>query len=356
MSESDVPASILSSSPEFVSETVFKRDVFSETHSGHLRGRDNERVIRRIVTASPIWTRPLAWVLARREIRALKAVRGITGTPTLIATDRDGLLRDWLDGAPIQIARPSDREWYRGAHIILRELRKRGVTHNDLAKPQNWLMRADGSAAVIDFQLASVHRWKSPLFRVMAYEDFRHLLKQKRSFAPELLTPTARRILARRSLPSRIWMASGKKLYNLFTRRVLHWSDGEGTHDRIDREGPAIRAAFQADPRVTGFALLTYSLPAKGVGLYAFVETELDEKAVRAIVPASAIELVQPVAALPRRDDGSVREDVLMLVALNQITQIESLLEREPELSSVLRPIVSARRNFTDRRLTQTEL
>lgn len=349
-------ASTLSSSPEFVSETVFKRDVFSETHSGHLRGRGGERVIRRIVTASPIWTRPLAWILARREIRALKAVRGIEGTPTLIATDRDGLMRDWLDGAPIQIARPSGREWYLGAHRILRELRRSGVTHNDLAKPQNWLMRADGSAAVIDFQLASVHRRKGLLYRIMAYEDFRHLLKQKRAFAPELLTPTAKRILARRSLPSRIWMASGKKLYNLFTRKVLHWSDGEGTHDRIDREGPAIRAALEADPRVTGFALLTYSLPAKGVGLYAFVETGLGEKAVRALLPGAAIELVQPVATLPRRADGSVREDVLMLVALNQVTQVEALLEREPELAPVLRPIVADRRNFTDRRLTHTEL
>ena len=89
----------------FVSETVFKRDVFSETHAGHLTGRGGERVIRRIVTASPIWTRPLAWTLARREIRALRAVRGIEGTPTLISTDRDGLIRDWLDGSPIQIAR-----------------------------------------------------------------------------------------------------------------------------------------------------------------------------------------------------------------------------------------------------------
>jgi hypothetical protein len=340
---------------EFVSDTVFKRDVFSETHSGYLRGGDGERVIRRIVTASPLWTRPLAWILARREIRALKAVRGITGTPTLIATDRDGLMRDWLDGAPIQIARPSDPDWYRGAHRILRELRRRGVTHNDLAKPQNWLMRADGSAAVIDFQLASVHRLKGPLFRLMAYEDFRHLLKQKRAFAPHLMTPTASRILARRSLPSRIWLATGKKLYNFVTRRLLNWSDGEGTHDRIEREGPAIRARLAADPRVGGVALMTYSLPSKGVGLYAFVETALDERQVRALVPGHAIELLQPVEALPRNVDGGLREDVLSLVALNQVTAIEELLAREPDLAAVLRPIVADRRNFTDRRLTHKE-
>ena len=68
---------------------------------------------------------------------------------------RKSLIRDWIDGSPIHIARPSTREWYTGAHRILREMRRRGITHNDLAKPQNWLMRPDGEPAVIDFQLAS---------------------------------------------------------------------------------------------------------------------------------------------------------------------------------------------------------
>ena len=169
------------------------------------------------------------------------------------------------------------------------------------------------------------------------------------------MTPTGSRILARRSLPSRIWLATGKKVYNFVTRRLLNWSDGEGTHDRIDREGPAIRDALAADPRITGVALMTYSLPSKGVGLYAFVETALDEKAVRALLPGQSIELLQPVAALPRDAEGDLRRDALSLVALNQITAIEELLRREPDLAPALRPIVAERRNFTDRRLTNTE-
>lgn len=340
---------------DFVSETVFKRDIFSETHSGKLAGRDGERVIRRFVGKTPVLVRPLAWVLARREIRALEAVRGIEGTPTLLSTDSGGLIRDWLDGSPIHIARPAAREWYKGAHRILRDMRRRGITHNDLAKPQNWLMRPNGDPAVIDFQLASVHRSRGRLYRMMAYEDFRHLLKQKASFAPQLMTPTARRILKRRSLPSRIWLATGKKVYNFFTRRLLNWSDGEGTRDRIDTEGPVIRAALEQDPRITGCALLTYSLPSKGVGLYAFVETELDEASVRAVLADHTIELLQTVSALPRRADGSVREDALMLIALNQVTAAEELMRNEPDIAPVLRPILDGRLNFTDRRLTHTE-
>ena len=107
----------------------------------------------------------------------------------------------------------------------------------------------------------------------MAYEDFRHLLKQQRAFAPALMTPTGRRVLARRSLPSRIWMATGKKLYNLVTRGFFRWSDGEGTHDRIEREGPAIVAGLKSVTGVSDVALAPFPLPSKGVGIYAFVET-----------------------------------------------------------------------------------
>ncbi len=46
-------------------------------------------------------------------------------------------------------------------------------------------------------------------------------------------------MLAQKALPSRIWMATGKQVYNFVTRRLMNWSDGEGTEDRIARDGPA---------------------------------------------------------------------------------------------------------------------
>lgn len=345
---------------EFVSQTVLKRDLFSETRKGHLAGAPQTPAIRRIVTASPLWTRPLAWLLARREIAALRAASGIEGTPHLIAVDRDGLTRGWTDGAPLHLARPADPAWYADAFRLLRALRRAGITHNDLAKPQNWLMTPDGRAAVIDFQLASRHRRRGALYRTMAYEDFRHLLKQMRAFAPDLLTPTGRRILARRSWPSRLWMATGKRLYNLVTRGLFRWSDGEGTHDRLDREGPALRAAFLAVPGTRDVALTTYPLPKKGVGLYAFVETGRDdaqaalETAQAALADARA-DIVQPVAALPRSAAGEPRLDILDLIAMNQTTELGALIGGDERLAAIVAPIVAGRRNFSDRRIARLE-
>lgn len=342
--------------PDFYETAVFKRDIFSETRAGYFAGAPETRIIRRVVSAAPWWSSPLAWWLARREIRGLKKVRGIKGTPQLLAIDKHGLFRTWTEGTPLHLARPANREWYLTAHRILRDMRRMGVTHNDLQKPQNWLMTPEGEAAVIDFQLASVHRRRGAYYRLMAYEDFRHLIKQKRNFAPELMTPTEKRILARRSLPSRIWLATGKQVYNFVTRTIFNWSDGEGTGDRIDNEGPAIVAALKSDPRVKDVSLSLYSLPAKGVGIYAFVETlNADEKTLRARLKGYKVELIQPVAHLPRRADGTIREDILHLVAMNQMTEMDDLLQREPEMRPLVEALAAHRLNFTDRRITQME-
>ena len=72
----------------------------------------------------------------------------MTACRSLHSVDRDGLYRSWTEGTPLHLARPADPAWYRDAHRLLREFRRRGITHNDLAKPQNWLMTPDGRAAV----------------------------------------------------------------------------------------------------------------------------------------------------------------------------------------------------------------
>lgn len=332
----------------FVGETVHKRDIFSETVSGHLEGVDGFPVVLRKLDGVPLYARPLAWALARREIRALRAVQGIEGCPVLVRSDATGLLRSWTEGTPLQLAKPADRAWYADAKRLLREMRRAGVTHNDIAKPQNWLMTPEGRAAVIDFQLASVHPRRGKLFRLKAREDLRHLLKQKRAYAPHLLTASENRMLARKSLPSRLWMATGKKLYNFITRRLMNWSDGEGTEDRIDRDGPALRTALLADPRITDLALCTYALPARGVGLYAFVETDLSADAVERLA-RPAPDLVQPVARLPRHPDGTPRLDALQLVATNRLDELATLQATDPDLTAALAPIVAQRLNLTDR-------
>ena len=111
------------------------------------------------------------------------------------------------------------------------------------------------------------------MFRLAAYEDLRHLLKHKRSYVPEALTPSERRILARKSLPTRIWMATGKRVYYGITRGVFGFTDREGGGPRLVNDAPRIAAALKADPRVRDAVVVAFPDRRAGTGLYAFVET-----------------------------------------------------------------------------------
>ena len=152
--------------------------------------------------------------------------------PALIRADRDRLARTYLEGAPMHRAKPADPGYFRHALRLLRRLHAHGVVHNDLAKEPNLLVTAGGFPAFVDFQMA----WRSPgrgrLFRILGYDDLRHLLKHKRSYCAAHLTERQRRILATPSLPSRLWMRIVKPPYLFVTRRLLGWADREGASDR----------------------------------------------------------------------------------------------------------------------------
>jgi hypothetical protein len=182
-------------------EVVLKRDIFSTIERGYFRTDDGEveAVLRRI-DGVPWWSKALAHLLFRRERRALALAATLDVAPRLLFAERRMLVRRWIAGVPLHIAKPQgDIGYFRSAKAALRRLHRAGVTHNDLAKEQNWLY-ADGRAYLTDFQLASCfpHR-RGGLFRIARYEDLRHLLKHKRRYAPGALTPAERR-----SSPARV--------------------------------------------------------------------------------------------------------------------------------------------------------
>ena len=100
---------------------------------------------------------------------------------------------------------------------------------------------------------------------------------------------------------------------------------------------------------MTDIALSTYALPAKGVGLYTFVETTLDANTLNALAPHPKPEQIQPVTALPRAADGSPRMDALHLIAANRLDELAELQKTDPTLTTALAPIIKSRLNLTDR-------
>lgn len=334
--------------------TVLKRDLFSTIERGWYTtgGGEVEAVLRRI-DGVPWYTRFLAKRLLKREARALKrAPLGIG--PPLLAESNQWLVRGFLNGAPLHIARPTgDLDYFISAKAVLRRLRRAGICHNDLAKEQNWLRQPDGRAALLDFQLATPFARRGKLFRILAYEDLRHLLKHKRRYAPESLTAHERKVLSRKSLMTRLWMASGKRLYYVLTRGVFKIRDREGSGTRLTRDAPLIEAVLKEHPQVRDAVVVAYPDRRAGTGLYAFVEAPtVDEAALKDHLerdhsPAPP-EHLQLVKALPRRSDGTPLVEILQLIALNQIDQIPSLATDVAE-DATIADITSSRLNLKDR-------
>lgn len=222
---------------------LLKADLFGCVERVHLSEQEPPiEAVRRDLGAARWWVRWLARWMARREQRALRQLSPLCGggaLPEALGYARDVSLRSWLDGQPMQVARPVDPAYFEHARRLLNQLHRRGVTHNDLAKEPNWLVRPDGLPALVDFQLASVHRRRGRRFRMQGREDLRHLLKHKRTYCPELLTARERAILARPSFAARAWRKTGKPVYLFITRGLLGWSDREGAGDRNDPRPPA---------------------------------------------------------------------------------------------------------------------
>ncbi len=207
-----------------------KQDIFGTVSLERMPG-DAARVVRDVSSAR-WWVRPLARSLANREARALHRLDGLAHVPRLLGRVGAELHREWIDGEPMQRSRPHDPAYFRAAMHLVRQLHARDVVHNDLAKEPNWLVTPRGEPALVDFQLAWHSPRRSRLFRSLAHDDLRHLLKHKRTYVPERLTARERRILQRRSWVARAWLHTGKPLYRWITRGLLGWSDREGAGDR----------------------------------------------------------------------------------------------------------------------------
>jgi hypothetical protein len=335
---------------------LLKRDVFSTVERGRFRSDKGEvdAVLRRLDHV-PWWSYIPAHRLFVRERRALAHARGLHVGPELLWAGRQALVRGFIDGVALHLARPfGDVGYFRSAKKTLRRLHRAGICHNDLAKEQNWLRGTDGRAYLTDFQLAACFKTRGRLFRISAYEDLRHLLKHKRSYAPDALTPKERKILARKSLVASVWLATGKKVYRAVTRGLFNFTDREGGGRRLVNDAPVLIDQIKKNPAVRDTAIVAFADRRAGVGLYAFVEadqttleTQLRNELAAAKGPKPP-EHIQVVQRLPRDAVGKPRIEILQLVAMNQLDLIEPMMTSETD-RAFLKNILESRKNLRDR-------
>jgi hypothetical protein len=343
-------------SAQWTEGVLLKRDVFSTVERGRFRSGDGEvdAVLRRLDQV-PWWSYIPAHHLFARERYALTLARDLHVGPELLWAGRQALVRGFINGVALHLAKPfGDAAYFSSAKDALRKLHRAGICHNDLAKEQNWLRGSDGRAYVTDFQLAHCFKTRGRLFRIAAYEDLRHLLKHKRSYAPEALTPKERKILARKSLVARVWLATGKKVYRAVTRGLFNFTDREGGGRRLVNDAPVLIDLIRKNPEVRDAAIVAFADRRSGVGLYAFVEadrTTLEAQLRGELAAAKGVkppEHIQVVQALPRDSSGKIRTEVLQLVATNQLDLLEPMMTSTAD-RAFLMSILEQRKNLRDR-------
>lgn len=208
---------------------------------------EGARLTRRVACGGRL---PLSGVLARwfarREQRALRALEGVAGVPRAVGDEgaaaacvvgeapprgRDVFLRDWIEGAALPRAERLPRDFFSLLDELAADLHARGVCHNDLHKEPNVIVQVDGRPALVDFQLASVHRGRGYVFSSRVKEDERHIHKHRVRYTSEGRGPSeageggAGRARKRRPI-SFVWRMVGKPIYILITRGILRTRDG----------------------------------------------------------------------------------------------------------------------------------
>ncbi len=340
----------------WIEGVLLKRDVFSTVERGRFRSDRGEvdAVLRRLDQV-PWWSFVLARHLFARERKALTLAKGLDVGPELLWAGEWVLVRGFIDGVALHLAKPrGDLAYFRSAKAALRRLHRAGICHNDLAKEQNWLRGVDGRAYLTDFQLAACFKTRNRMFKIAAYEDLRHLLKHKRSYAPDALTPRERKILARKSLVARVWLMTGKKVYRAITRGLFNFTDREGGGRRLVNDAPVLLDLIRRNPEVRDTAIVAFADRRSGIGLYAFVEADratLEAQLRNELAAAKGPkppEHIQVVHALPRNADGKPRTEILQLVAMNQLDLIEPMMASETD-RAFLKDILEQRKNLRDR-------
>ncbi len=209
---------------------VLKEDIFGTITHVEIEGDGRQAICRNVSGANP-FVRCIAYFLAGREAAVLKKLSSIEGdrVPKLIYFGNGICVRSYIEGDSLRKINASDLKYYDSAREILGEIHALGVVHNDLEKPENWLVTKDNVAAIIDFQLACFFRKKGLLYRLAQREDIRHAVKNKKRYCASGLSEEERNILENKSYIARLILAYFKPIYNYITRRILGYSDRDNS-------------------------------------------------------------------------------------------------------------------------------
>ena len=237
----ELPSSFIFQGTAYKLEQCFKRDFYAATGL-YVKSESNwaaglpEKVVFKVYHTDSFGLIPLGWLgrrLADREIFYLEQTAGIPGMAKLIGRiGRTGFVREYIPGCHLREYRRAEklsREFYTTLVSSVAALHARGISHNDLSKPENILVQPDGLPVIIDLQIATRFRSGLPgvmqignaILRYMQSVDRYHINKHRRHDRPEDFSPEELRRAKRKGLLLTLHAWVLRKPYRFVRHRVM---------------------------------------------------------------------------------------------------------------------------------------
>lgn len=205
---------------------TLKIDQFSKTDLALYNGR---KVIIRTFNNGGVFSRIVARWLAKREKNILEKLNVLQNDnfPKLVYSDKYMLIRSYLEGKALVDSGKQDPAFFQEALKLVKLMHNINVVHNDLEKPENWIVQENKLPGIIDFQISTYipPYMGSYFFKRLAHEDIRHILKNKDRYCTEPLTNEEDLIKNKKSSLNKLWRYGFKPIYNFITRKIFNYSD-----------------------------------------------------------------------------------------------------------------------------------
>lgn len=180
----DAPSRFQHADIDYQRVRVLKRDFYAVTAHYEPEPADaSGDVLLKIYHTDRLGLLPLGWLgrwLAARERDFLGRLNGIDGVPQLLGPHGDsGLVREFVPGCNLRefaAQQQPDHDFFPRLSRILGEVHARGISHNDLSKPENVLVTPDGRPILIDLQIAQRTQFASwPILGALSRQTIRYL-------------------------------------------------------------------------------------------------------------------------------------------------------------------------------------
>lgn len=151
-------------------------------------------VVKDYINSRPIFRATICRMLLHREIKAIKRLQDIPGTPNFVDNcGKYGFIMEWVDGRELtQPMLKSHPQLLKQLEERVLDLHSSGVTHNDI-RMKNILVDSTGILYLIDFASAMLRLNRSCFLPNIIYKFFRFndrvkVVRFKQKFSPEQLS------------------------------------------------------------------------------------------------------------------------------------------------------------------------